>query len=99
MFIRPGGFTVDSSFPVLIIPGSGANPIAFSNSRRVDEEIWRRLFGREGRIEWLEERNLRRNAIVLFYRFVDPRTGFYGGSSIMVLDRVIFAERVVRVQG
>ncbi len=99
MFIRPGGFTVDSSFPVLIIPGSGANSIAFSNSRRVDEEIWRRLFGREGRIEWLEERNLRRNAIVLFYRFLDPRTGFYGGSSIMVLDRVIFAERVVRVQG
>jgi hypothetical protein len=99
MFIRPGGVTVDGSVPAQVIPGSGANGIVFSYSLRVDDEIRRRLRGREGRIEWLEERNLRRNAIVLFYRFIDPGTGFNGGSSIMVLDRVVFAERVVRVKG
>jgi hypothetical protein len=99
MFIRPGGFTVDSSITVQIMPGSGANPIVFSKSLSVDEEIRRRLRGREGRIEWLEERNLRRNAIVLFYRFIDPGTGFHGGSSIMVLDRIVFAERILRVKG
>ena len=98
MFVRPGHFVVDNSITVQVIPGSGANPIVFSGSRRVDDEIWRILGGREGRIEWLEERNLRRNAIVLFYHFIDPGTGFNGGSSIMVLDRAVFAERIVRVK-
>ncbi|MCE2737621.1 MAG: hypothetical protein LW703_04515 [Rhodobacter sp.] len=99
MFIRPGHFVVDTPGDAQIIPGSGGNPIIFSNSPRVDDEIWRILGGREGKIEWLDVRNLRRNAIVLFYGFKDLGTGFHGGSSIMVLDRLVFAERVVRVKG
>jgi hypothetical protein len=99
MFVRPGHFVVDTPGDAQIIPGSGGNPIVFSKSLRVDEEIRRRLREREGKIDWLlDVINLRRNAIVLFYRFIDPGTGFNGGSSIMVLDRVVFAERIVRVK-
>jgi hypothetical protein len=99
MFIRPGHFVIDNPGDAQIIPGSGGNPIVFSDSPRVNDEIWRILGGREGKIEWLEERNLRRNAIVLFFTFKDPETGYNYASSVMILDRAIFAERVLRVKG
>ncbi|MCA3508629.1 MAG: hypothetical protein IOD01_15340 [Rhodobacter sp.] len=99
MLIRPGRFAVDNSFTRQIVSGSGANPIGFTASPRVDDEIWRRLRGREGKNKWLDLRNLRRNAIVLLFSYKDPETGYNFGSSVMILDHVIFADHVVLVKG
>jgi len=97
--VRSGGFVVDNAFSRQVVPGSGANPIGFSSSPRVDDEIWRRLRGREGKIEWLDLRNLRRNAIVLLLSYKDPETGYNFASSVMMLDHVVFADHIVLVKG
>jgi hypothetical protein len=100
MLIRPGHFVVDTPGHALIIPGSRGNPIRFSHSTRVDDEIWRRLRERKGKIVWpLDVLNLRRNAIVLFFSYKDPETGYNFASSVMILDHVIFADHIVLVKG
>jgi hypothetical protein len=104
VLIRLGGFAVDNPSEYIpvetpVAPRTGASPFPFTDSRRVDDEMWRRLLGREGEIQWLEERNLRRNAIVLFFDYDGAETGYGLRSSVMILDRAVFAERVVRVKG
>ena len=42
--------------------------------------------------------NVRRNAIVLFFSYIDVGTGRKRYSSAMILDRVAFSDRIVRVK-
>ena len=99
MRIMLGDLVVDSPYTVQLIPGSTANGIRFSRSDRVDDEIWNILRGREGYIDWLDLRNLRRNAIVLSFSYQKAGSKHDWQSSVMILDRVAFADYVVRVKG
>ena len=99
MRIRLGDLVVDSPTAVQIEPGSGGRSIIFSNSPRVDDEIWRILGGREGKIEWLDLRNLRRNAIVLSFPYRKAGAEYDSRSSVMILDHVLFADHIMRVKG
>ncbi|MCA3487476.1 MAG: hypothetical protein IOD05_10440 [Rhodobacter sp.] len=99
MRIMLGDLVVDSPYTVQLIPGSTANGIRFSSSDRVDDEIWNILRGREGYIDWLDLRNLRRNAIVLSFSYQKAGSKYDWRSSVMILDRVAFADYVVRVKG
>jgi hypothetical protein len=107
VLIRSGGVTIDVSGPVLsdaprkapIVPGYEQSLFRFSYSQRIDEEIWRRMHEREGTIQLLMDIiNVRRNAIVLSISFIDEGTGRDGYSSAMILDRVAFSDRIVRVK-
>ncbi len=98
---------MDASSPLLsdaprkapIVPGYEQSLFHFSYSQRVDEEIWRRIHEREGTIQLLLDIiHLRRNAIVLSFSDVDVGTGRNSYSSVMILDRVAFADRIVRVK-
>ncbi|MCA3438017.1 MAG: hypothetical protein INF48_11940 [Rhodobacter sp.] len=99
MRIMLGDLVVDYPSTVQLLPGSTANPIRFSHSDRVDDEIWNILRGREGYIDWLDLRNLRRNAIVLSFSYQKAGSEYDWQSSVMILDRVAFADYVVRVKG
>ena len=99
MRIRLGDLVVDSPYAVQLLPGFKANPIRFSSSYRVDDEIWNILRGREGYIDWLDLRNLRRNAIVLSFSYRKAGSKHDFRSAVMILDRVAFADHVVRVKG
>ena len=99
MRIMLGDLVVDSPTAIQIEPGSGGRPIEFSNSPRVDDEIWRILGGREGEIEWLDLRNLRRNAIVLSFPYRKAGAEYDSRSSVMILDHVVFADHIMRVKG
>jgi hypothetical protein len=82
-----------------IVPGYEQSLFRFSYSQRIDEEIWRRIHEREGTIQLLIDIiNVRRNAIVLSFSYTDVGTGRNSYSSAMILDRVAFADRIVRVK-
>jgi len=86
---------------------SDESPIGFSKSRRVNQEIWRRVRDIDRTLQGLlQGLNLVRNAIVLFFDYKGTEFDYNGaetiygvGTSMMILDRVVFAERVVRVKG
>jgi hypothetical protein len=108
MRIKSGGYAMDSRASYIpsdaprkapIVPGYERSPFDFSASQRVNEEIWRRMREREGTIQGLLDIiHVRRNAIVLFFDYEIPETRHGFGTSAMILDRVAFASRIVRVK-
>jgi hypothetical protein len=114
LFIRTGGLTVSNPAEVEYaddpsgVPNglasergqSDESPFPFSDSRRVDQEIWRRVRDIDRTLQGLlDAMNVRRNAIVLFFAYNGAETGYGLRSSIMILDRAVFADRIVRLKG
>jgi hypothetical protein len=114
LFIRTGGLTVSNPAEVEHaddpsgVPNglesetgqSDESPFAFSDSRRVNQEIWRRVRDIDRTLPGLlHAMNVRRNAIVLFFDYNGAETGYGLRSSIMILDRAVFTDRIVRLKG
>ena len=108
MRIKSGGYAMDSPASYIpsdapreapIVPGYERSPFHFSGSQRIDEEIFRRMREREGTIQGLLDIiHVRRNAIVLFFDYEIAETRHGMGTAAMILDRVAFADRIVRVK-
>ena len=101
MRIKSGGFAMDNpaSYIPSDAPGEARSSPPFSDSRRVNDEIWRRMLEVEDTIHGLLDMiNMRRNAIVLDFDYEIPETRHGFGTSAMILDRVAFADRIVRVK-
>jgi hypothetical protein len=87
---------------------SDEGSMGFTKSHRVNQEIIRRMHDVDRTLQGLlQGLNLVRNAIVLFFDYNKgtefdyngAKTIYVVGASMMILDRVVFAERVVRVKG
>jgi len=101
MRIKSGGYAMDNpaSYIPSDAPGEARSSPPFSDSRRVNDEIWQRMLEVENTIQGLLDMiNMRRNAIVLFFSYIDVGTGRKRSSSAMILDRVAFSDRIVRVK-
>ena len=80
-------------------PGEAPRSPPFSDSRRVNDEIWRRMVEVEDTIQGLLDMiHFRRNAIVLDFVYIGAKTGRDRDSAVMIFDRVAFSDRIVRVK-